>query len=190
MELCPQCSRTYAGETITFCVIDGALLSAPFDPGATPISPSVHKVPPTTVGVAPVKQPAPQITGYGYAFNRGHIVILLLAVMLSGSVVALFYERGKGDSNSKAKQSEAQVPASTPTGPEQSIARSTLPVNNQTRFSVNPCNSIYRRADWPRMVCRPGSKRDLGWSAALDGRTERLQRRLADAYERRDQDAL
>lgn len=35
MKACPQCKRTYADETLAFCLADGALLSAPYDPNAT-----------------------------------------------------------------------------------------------------------------------------------------------------------
>ena len=35
MKKCPSCNRTYSDETITFCLADGALLSAPYDPQAT-----------------------------------------------------------------------------------------------------------------------------------------------------------
>ncbi len=35
MKQCPQCNRTYADESTTFCLADGALLSAPYDSEAT-----------------------------------------------------------------------------------------------------------------------------------------------------------
>jgi len=35
MKRCPQCNRTYADELFAFCLADGALLSAPYDPHAT-----------------------------------------------------------------------------------------------------------------------------------------------------------
>ncbi|MGQ0761797.1 MAG: hypothetical protein ACT4OT_07255 [Acidobacteriota bacterium] len=35
MKRCPKCNRTYADDTIAFCLADGALLSAPYDPDAT-----------------------------------------------------------------------------------------------------------------------------------------------------------
>jgi hypothetical protein len=34
---CPTCKRTYSDPTYTFCLADGALLSAPFDPYATEV---------------------------------------------------------------------------------------------------------------------------------------------------------
>ena len=35
MKRCPKCNRTYADDGFTFCLEDGALLSAPYDPGET-----------------------------------------------------------------------------------------------------------------------------------------------------------
>lgn len=39
---CPTCKRTYSDQSITFCLADGSLLSAPFDPQATHDSPVSH----------------------------------------------------------------------------------------------------------------------------------------------------
>lgn len=35
MKRCPTCNRTYADELLTFCLVDGAILSAPYDPHET-----------------------------------------------------------------------------------------------------------------------------------------------------------
>ncbi len=35
MKACPTCQRTYADETLTFCLVDGSVLSAPYDPHET-----------------------------------------------------------------------------------------------------------------------------------------------------------
>ncbi|MBV9210682.1 MAG: hypothetical protein JOZ52_08640 [Acidobacteria bacterium] len=35
MKACPTCKRTYADETLAFCLVDGSILSAPYDPNAT-----------------------------------------------------------------------------------------------------------------------------------------------------------
>src|SRR5256885_4218647 len=35
MKRCPACRRTFADDTITFCLIDGSILSAPYDPQTT-----------------------------------------------------------------------------------------------------------------------------------------------------------
>lgn len=35
MKACPTCKRTYADESLTFCLVDGSILSAPYDPHET-----------------------------------------------------------------------------------------------------------------------------------------------------------
>jgi hypothetical protein len=35
MKSCPACHRTYSDESITFCLVDGSILSAPYEPYAT-----------------------------------------------------------------------------------------------------------------------------------------------------------
>jgi hypothetical protein len=52
MKNCPICNRTYADETLTFCLSDGSLLSAPYDPDATQRIPRYQENIPTEV-VAP-----------------------------------------------------------------------------------------------------------------------------------------
>lgn len=37
MKRCPTCRRTFADDTLSFCLVDGSILSAPYDPQATPI---------------------------------------------------------------------------------------------------------------------------------------------------------
>lgn len=48
MKSCPSCNRTYADDTLTFCLNDGALLSAPYDPQATLQIPSARSTNQTT----------------------------------------------------------------------------------------------------------------------------------------------
>jgi hypothetical protein len=45
MKKCPNCSRTYSDHTFSFCLDDGALLSASFDPDATLVLPTTKTVP-------------------------------------------------------------------------------------------------------------------------------------------------
>ena len=50
MKSCPNCNRTFE-DTFTFCLMDGAILSAPFDPAATNSSSRARdtSAPPTEV---------------------------------------------------------------------------------------------------------------------------------------------
>jgi hypothetical protein len=49
MKSCPTCNRTFE-DTLTYCLIDGSILSAPFDPHATLVIPEPRQTePPPTV---------------------------------------------------------------------------------------------------------------------------------------------
>lgn len=58
---CPTCKRTYEGHSFTFCLADGALLSAPFDPDAIKLPLSPIEVPQLaeTRAAAPFSKPSP-----------------------------------------------------------------------------------------------------------------------------------
>ena len=57
MKTCPTCHRTYADETISFCLEDGTILSAPYAAQATqPYPPSRITEPPATQVMPPVPQ--------------------------------------------------------------------------------------------------------------------------------------
>src|SRR2546421_9241830 len=49
MKSCPTCNRTYPDDTLAFCLIDGSVLSAPFDSAAgKPAPPRRDTSPPRT----------------------------------------------------------------------------------------------------------------------------------------------
>jgi|GEM_PF-5500457 len=56
MKSCPTCNRTFE-DTFTFCLIDGAVLSAPYDSEATKRIPETHKNDPSTTEVLPGNSP-------------------------------------------------------------------------------------------------------------------------------------
>jgi hypothetical protein len=64
MKRCPQCNRTYADESFSFCLADGTLLSAPYDPNATLIIPAQPSSSPTASQIPPKKQQSPPLNPY------------------------------------------------------------------------------------------------------------------------------
>jgi hypothetical protein len=57
MKSCPACNRTFE-DTFTFCLVDGSILSAPFDPQATGQIPNVRDTtPPPTQVMSPPNFP-------------------------------------------------------------------------------------------------------------------------------------
>lgn len=57
MKSCPTCNRTFE-DTFTFCLIDGAILSAPFDPAETRTGPRRSSEPPPTEVIRSPAKPA------------------------------------------------------------------------------------------------------------------------------------
>lgn len=55
MKSCPTCNRTFADDSITFCLVDGSILSAPYDPQATLIIPDARSANPAVTEVLPKK---------------------------------------------------------------------------------------------------------------------------------------
>jgi hypothetical protein len=55
MKSCPTCKRTYPDDNLAFCLMDGAVLSAPYDPAEPPRRPATHgsMAPPTEILNAP-----------------------------------------------------------------------------------------------------------------------------------------
>jgi hypothetical protein len=51
MKKCPQCNRTYADDGFTFCLEDGALLSAPYDPTKEEPLSTIQVGPPPTMAL-------------------------------------------------------------------------------------------------------------------------------------------
>jgi hypothetical protein len=51
MKSCPTCNRTYADDTLTFCLVDGSILSAPYDPQLVKTNSSLRRTesPPTEI---------------------------------------------------------------------------------------------------------------------------------------------
>ena len=75
MKKCPTCNRTYYDDTFTFCLNDGALLSAPYDPQATLVLPSRHT------------DPSPAVDKSTSPPNNPELPATIQALPLSGRMV-------------------------------------------------------------------------------------------------------
>ncbi len=56
MKSCPTCNRTYSDDALAFCLMDGSVLSAPYDPGGTQRIPE-----PRTTGPAATEMLSPTL---------------------------------------------------------------------------------------------------------------------------------
>jgi hypothetical protein len=109
MKQCPTCNRTYADDSITFCLADGALLSASYDPVATQRIPArLTNPPPTEVLTA---QPAPtevlphylsQAQPVRASNSSKYLLAALLLVLVGGGILAVILLNKKTPSTSSS----------------------------------------------------------------------------------------
>jgi hypothetical protein len=116
MKQCPACNRTYADDSITFCLADGALLSASYDPDATQRIPArLTNPPPTEVLTA---QPAPtevlphylpQAQPVRANNSTKYLLVALLLIFVVGGILALVLINQKKPSASSSTNSSSAV---------------------------------------------------------------------------------
>lgn len=95
MKHCSQCGRTYPDESLAFCLDDGSLLSAPYDPNATlrmspPTNPTATEVLPSSPvsgpGVSEPERPGNRSTALYLAIALGALIVggVIVGWMMSG----------------------------------------------------------------------------------------------------------
>lgn len=93
---CPTCKRTYADETLTFCLADGTLLSAPYDPDATLVMPTADRTSNARDATIPspsfpqVSQPGAQKTGHRWIFAIAGLLVLLIVVAGGAGILLMW----------------------------------------------------------------------------------------------------
>jgi hypothetical protein len=105
MKACPTCKRTYADESLTFCLIDGAILSAPYDPhetmripaprGTDPAPTEILNPPPPDVRPSPlstIQSPTPLYTAKPpppRAAKQSRIPLLAIGIVISLALIVV-----------------------------------------------------------------------------------------------------
>lgn len=170
MKSCPTCGRTFSDDTLTYCLGDGSLLSAPYEPEATLSLPLSRITSPTKTGV-PFQAPAPTppaTPASGAAFK--YVVIALLALIAGGGIMAWLNSGAQGpasDNPSVNKSSDG------PRAPSSSI-----PVSSPGSSPARPQLGITATASSERtpesgITYRPGNVVDqslaTAWDEGVDG---------------------
>jgi hypothetical protein len=132
MKRCSQCGRTYPDDSLAFCLDDGSLLSAPYDPNATlrmspPTNPTPTEVLPSAGKVEPAKR-----------WNNSlglYLVIGLGALVLGGVIVGWMMSGGAerpanaNDARQAAETANANMARSGPNSNEAQRATETANPN-------------------------------------------------------------
>jgi len=90
MKQCRTCNRTYADDSLNFCLQDGTLLSTLYDPEATRIGSPAPPLPPV---IRPPLRVAP--AGQTPRTPLLYVIIALLALIAGGGLVALIRSGAK-----------------------------------------------------------------------------------------------
>ena len=199
MKSCPSCNRTYGDDTFTFCLDDGALLSASYDPGATlqipaardtdqqvteilrpqsePVHP--HPAPPQATIRAPVPfhyaqetVPSPLHEKRGSAakkFVGGVIVLLSIGVIVLGYIVW----RGNQNSTSEVAKNNSDLQVNS--GAEKrNVPTSNVPVNPVDEVPSTPKGSPtaqWLAGVWEGRGFQPSPK--MTWTVRLTAENHR-----------------
>lgn len=145
MKSCPSCNRTYPDDTLAFCLVDGAILSAPYDPKAAqhhsqsqntepPPTEAFHLKfnPPQTIHSSSSQSFIPERTKNLSSEKQrrkrglilGTVAFLLIA---AGVIIALGWSRWAGSNDSQAKQSTTENMNNMLTKTEPSVKPSITP---------------------------------------------------------------
>ncbi|HYG82291.1 MAG TPA: SPOR domain-containing protein [Pyrinomonadaceae bacterium] len=111
MKRCPTCGRTYADESLSYCLDDGSVLSAPYEPEQTQRIPAPRATNLVTEAL-PAGQ-APRTSREGRKPLLIYAIVSLLALLAGGAVVAWVMRNSSPPSTAK---SEVQSNAASSTG--------------------------------------------------------------------------
>lgn len=124
MKQCPRCNRTYADDTLSYCLEDGAVLIRGREPEETlinPFTPSSNPPPPTVpYGVSPAPAPMPAPAPAPRQRSPLAVIAMVLVALVVGlSIGGFIFRRYSSPSSDEASISPTPrsvvAAASTPT---------------------------------------------------------------------------
>jgi TonB family protein len=164
---CPTCQRTYSDESISFCLADGALLSAPYDsPAAEP--PPTEKLNSPRVEVPPTQPPRPaastmtslpgaqkyQAAGIAEPRRKGWKlwwVALALATLTTAVIIAFDIRSEVNKEANRIASAPAQVSPAQPS-PVQASPAQASPAQAATKPTATPLTDFTKSAPQPTLV--------------------------------------
>lgn len=168
MKSCPTCNRTYPDDTLAFCLVDGSVLSAPYDPQtARPhsqpygsehptveMSNAAYKTNDTIPSSSPQPIFIPEARGSSSAKKRSSKRWLIISLLVSlaiivGLVIGFGWSRWFSSNNSLAKQPGNENMNSATPRPSASATPSATPQSTPTPKSTpSPVKKIDVTGTW------------------------------------------
>ena len=108
MKRCPECERTYSDETLTFCLADGSLLSAPYAPPQLMVASPRLK---SSTEVIPAHL-LPKVPKVKRSAGAKYVAVGLLCLLIGAGVV-IFFNPVKNPSQSSVLGVNANQASST-----------------------------------------------------------------------------
>lgn len=136
MKRCPQCRRRYSDESLNFCLDDGVPLVIEPDSEPTLISPTMARPTAPSTPFSPAR--ASQSANHWIWLAA----VILLAVLLGGGAVALFYRLNNRDSLNDGNNAR--------NSPDNSAAKSLNqePVKSPQRIEPTPAKAPSLSGEW------------------------------------------
>jgi hypothetical protein len=118
MKSCPTCNRTYPDDTLAFCLVDGSILSASYDPEATQSfsfpqntePPRIDKTIPSLSSQPIFSSDAKPNQNLEKRSKKSGLIwgVVIVLVLSAGLVIGLNWNSLFGNNSSQAKQSESE----------------------------------------------------------------------------------
>jgi hypothetical protein len=165
MKKCPRCQRTYADDTLSYCLDDGTRLNSTDDPAATlvsqfpqPPAPTVAYEPPTMP--PPMAAPVATSTAPVSVKRRWPLLVigaLVLAALAIGLVVGGFiFQRYDSPSSTAATPSPSPTPSSvaaTTATPRPASTPTPAPATPMPSPMATPSQSVVQSTPEPKTTC-------------------------------------
>jgi hypothetical protein len=164
MKQCPRCKRTYADDTLSYCLDDGTMLIRGYDADATQISPFPAPPPPPTVAYGTPTIPSPgaaQIPASNAPAPRRRYWLAVGALVLAALVIGLsiggFIFQRDNSPSSAATPSTSPTPSSavaaTTATPRTASTPTPAPATATPTAMATPSQSVVQSTPEPKPGC-------------------------------------
>jgi hypothetical protein len=144
MKRCPTCNRTYADETLSYCLDDGSVLSAPYDPEATQrlAAPPAKILPPTEI-----LPPEPSPVDTRPRNNRSLYITVAVLAMIAVGGATLYFKFIKKEGSQSEPLTAAAPTSSSPTVTSPANTPKNAQTNAGQEATANQNQSVSDKSD-------------------------------------------